>query len=81
MLCTRTVVSVEQINKIPRLDLQFPASEDLVNYTTSNVTSEIIIPTTFVEERLQEVKKLNGIVTCTCMYIASKYASRYYSYI
>ena len=50
------VVVGEQYGEPPSIDLQFPLPDDLVNYTSSENTSTITIPSSLIEERLRETE-------------------------
>ena len=55
------VVSTEQYEDPPLLDLRFPDELDLINYTMRGDISEISIPPSLVQERLGErTTKFNG---------------------
>lgn len=47
------VVVGEQYKKPPTTDLQFPLSDDLINYTKSDNILTITIPSSVVQERLK----------------------------
>ena len=51
-----TVVAGEQYSETPNTDIQFPTPADLVNYTLSENTSAITIPSSVVKKRLEEMR-------------------------
>ena len=57
------VISVEQLNRTSPSDLQFPIDADLVNYTASNFSSEISIPKSFVEDKLNKSNSMSQFGT------------------
>ena len=59
-------MSVEQISETPLSGLRFPTSDDLVNYTASNTQSEVTVPVSVVEERLQDKERIDGIIIMYC---------------
>jgi C4-type Zn-finger protein len=55
-MTTCVVVLGEQYREPPSIDLQFPLPDDLVNYTSSQNSTTITIPSSLIEERLREAE-------------------------